>query len=230
MDAVPAARGLSVHRLAWQVEYRHGSAAAHHRRSVPDSPKRAVWVHTVDDPALVLGSAQDDGIVDRGLAASWGIDIVRRRSGGGAVLVVPDDVAWLDVIVPAADPLWSDDVSRSGIWLGEVWRSVLAELGFAGAMVHRRALACGPLGRMVCFGVVGQGEVTVDGRKVVGVSQRRNRSSARFQCIVYREWRPNDLASLLGLDEGALTYLQHAAAGTDAAPDDVVAAFLGHLP
>lgn len=214
----------------WQVEHRHGSAAAHHRRSVPDSPKRAVWVHTVDRSALVLGSAQDHGIVDAALAASRGIDIVRRRSGGGAVLVVPDDVAWLDVIVPAGDPLWSTDVSRSGIWLGEVWRSVLADLGFAGAMVHRDALACGPLGRTVCFGVVGQGEVTVDGRKVVGVSQRRSRSSARFQSVAYRHWRPNELAALLGLDEAALAYLENAATGTNASPDDVVAAFLRHLP
>lgn len=189
-----------------------------------------MWVQTVDRPALVLGSTQDLGIVDRALAASWGIEIVRRRSGGGVVLLEPGEVTWLDVILPAGDPYWSDDVSRSGLWLGEVWQAVLADLGIDGATVHRDAVVCGPLGRAVCFGVVGPGEVSLEGRKVVGVSQRRSRTAARFQCAVYRRWTADVMAALLGLDEPAAADLQAAASGTGVAPDDMAAVFLRHLP
>jgi lipoate---protein ligase len=215
---------------AWRIDHWRGSAAAHHERPVPDPAPRAIWVHAVDRTALVLGSAQDPGIVDGGLAASWNVEVVRRRSGGGAVLLVPGEVAWLDVIVPSGDPVWCDDVSRSGLWLGEVWRAALADLGFEGAAVHRGALVSGPLGRTVCFGVVGPGEVTVDERKVVGVSQRRSRGSARFQCAVYQHWRPSELAALLRLDEAAVAYLERAARGADASPDTLVRAFLDNLP
>lgn len=189
-----------------------------------------MWVHTVDHPALVLGSTQDPGIVDGALAASWGIEVVQRRSGGGVVLLVPGEVAWLDVILPAGDILWSDDVSRAGLWLGEVWQAALADLGIDGATVHRDAVVCGPLGRMVCFGVVGPGEVSVEGRKVVGVSQRRSRTAARFQCAAYRHWEADGLAALLRLDASANADLQAAASGTNATPGDIAAAFLRNLP
>lgn len=42
----------------------------------------------------------------------------------------------------------------------------------------------------------GLGEVLSGGRKVVGISQRRNRDGARFQCVLYRQWRPEEYAHL----------------------------------
>jgi hypothetical protein len=67
--------------------------------------------------------------------------------------------------------------------------------------VHEGALACGPLGRLVCFATVGAGEVTTpDRRKLVGISQRRTRAAARFQCAAYTAWEPEPLVRLLGLD------------------------------
>jgi hypothetical protein len=46
---------------------------------------------------LVLGSRQSDDIVDLRVARAKGVNIVRRRSGGGAVLVGPDRCLWIDV-------------------------------------------------------------------------------------------------------------------------------------
>lgn len=40
----------------------------------------------------------------------------------------------------------------------------------------------------MCFAGVGAGEVLLDGRKVVGISQRRARDGARFQCVVFRSF------------------------------------------
>lgn len=215
---------------SWHVEHRRGPAAAHHGRPLPTEPERAVWIHEVDRPALVLGSTQDDSVVDRETAAVLGIEVVRRHSGGGAVLLVPGEAAWLDVILPVGDALWEDDVGRASHWLGQVWRASLGDLGVAGAVVHDAALSCGPLGRLVCFGAIGPGEVLVGVRKVVGISQRRTRAAARFQCLVYRVWQPDILAQLLGLDAEAQAMLDNAALEVRTHPETIVSAFLDHLP
>ena len=106
---------------AWSVEHHRGPAADHHGLDVPDPAHRAVWAFALDGPALVLGSTQRVDDVDAEAAAALGVEVVRRRSGGGAVLLEPDDVAWIDVIVPRGDPLWSDDVAVAAEWLGQAW-------------------------------------------------------------------------------------------------------------
>jgi lipoate-protein ligase A len=201
-----------------------------HDRPVPAAPRRAVWVNEVARPALVLGSTQPDRVVDLAVAGAYGVEVVNRHSGGGAVLLIPGEVVWIDVIVPAGDPLWDDDVGRSSQWLGEVWSDALVDLDITGTTIHDGALACGPLGRLVCFGAIGPGEVTLGGRKVVGISQRRTREAARYQCAAYRLWAPDLLVELLGLDDDARAVLATAAVGIGSTPDEMVAAFLDHLP
>jgi len=215
----------------WRVERWRGSAADLHARPVPDAPGRAVWVLEAEAPALVLGSTQGPDLVDGDRAEAAGVAVVRRRSGGGAVYVDPVTTAWLDVVIPAGDPLWDDDVGRAALWVGRAWRAALADLGVAPTEVHDGALACGPLGRLVCFGTVGAGEVTTpDGRKVVGISQRRTRAAARFQCAAYSVWDPAPLIDLLRLAGDGARSLADAAIGTGIAPAAAVDAFLAHLP
>jgi lipoate---protein ligase len=218
----------------WELRRLTGRAADLHAEPLPEAPGRAVWVLDATGPALVLGSTQSEELVDGEAAAAAGIDVARRRSGGGAVLVLPGEMAWVDVILPAGDPLWDDDIARAAHWLGRAWQSALAELGVGSTEVHEGALACGPLGRLVCFAAVGAGEVTVAGgdgpRKVVGVSQRRTRVAARFQCAAYRRWDPDPLARLLRLDPEGRRGIAGAAIGTDREPAALVDAFLRRLP
>jgi lipoate-protein ligase A len=216
---------------SWQVEHHRAGAGQLHDLALPDPATRAVWVLEVERPALVLGSTQDEGVVDPRVATTLGIEVARRRSGGGAVLLVPGEVAWLDVIVPHGDPLWHDDVSKAGVWLGQTWTATLADLGITGTTVHMERLATGgALGRLVCFAAVGPGEVTLGQRKIVGVSQRRTRAAARFQCAVYRRWAPELLIPLLRLGDEASWPLQVAAGGVGASPSKIVTSFLQHLP
>lgn len=222
--------GMSGGRAGWEISTWRGDAGVHHFRPVPEPFRRAVWIHEVARPALVLGSAQKPEVADAALADRLGVEVVRRRSGGGAVLLVPGDVAWLDVFLPVGDRLWDDDVSRSGLWLGEVWRAALDQVGVAAAQVHQGRLDPSPLGRVVCFGAVGPGEVTWQGRKLVGISQRRNRQGARFQCAVYRRWDPSLLVRLLHLEDGAAETLVGAASGSGVDPERMVHAFLERLP
>lgn len=218
----------------WDVEVARGSAAAFHGRDVEPGAGRQVWVQHVDRPALVLGSTQPDDLVDTEAAARAGVEVVRRRSGGGAVLVEPGGTVWVDVVVPPGDPLWDDDVGRAAHWVGEAWVAALAVCGVAGATVHRGGLVTTPWSRQVCFAGLGPGEVVVDGRKVVGVAQRRTRHGARFQVAALLRWEPEALVGLLRLDggdrEAAVADLATRAAALPVAGDALVTALLDALP
>lgn len=215
----------------WHVRRLRADAGTLHAEPLPAVPRRAAWVLEATAPALVLGSTQGDALVDGTAARARRAGVVRRRSGGGAVWVDPATTAWVDVILPAGDPLWHDDVGRAPRWVGRVWQAALAELGVAPTEVHEGPLACGPLGRLVCFDTAGAGEVTLpDRRKVVGVSQRRTRDAARFQCAAYTRWDPAPLVEMLALGDEGMRALASSAAGTGHAPAAMVDAFLRHLP
>lgn len=222
---------VTVTGAGWRVRRLRAGAAALHGEPLPAAPGRAAWVLEATAPALVLGSTQAEDLVDGPAARARGVEVVRRRSGGGAVWVDPATTAWVDVILPAGDPLWDDDVGRAARWVGRAWQAALADLGVEPTDVHDGPLACGPLGRLVCFGTVGAGEVTTpDRRKVVGVSQRRTRDAARFQCAAYARWDPAPLVELLGLGDDGARALASSAAGTGRDPAAMVEAVLRHLP
>jgi lipoate-protein ligase A len=103
------------------------------------------------------------------------------------VILQPDDHVWIDVTVPRGHRLWSDDVERASWWLGDVWCDVLRRVDPQGEWrVWRDKLVASAPERVVCFASVGPGEVVRGGSKVVGVSQRRTKDAARFQCTVFR--------------------------------------------
>jgi lipoate-protein ligase A len=173
----------------WAVERLRGSPAELHASQMPDPAHRAVWILDATEAALVLGSTQPEVVVP-------GLAVCRRNSGGGAVLVRPGEVLWIDVVIPGTDARWDDDVGRAAHWLGEAWRDALGR-----GTVHTGALAHTFLSSQICFAGVGPGEVLIDGRKVVGISQRRTRAGARFQCVVLRAWDPSELARIFAPGE-----------------------------
>jgi lipoate-protein ligase A len=219
----------------WAVHTATGSAAEFHARALEGEVRRAVHVWTVDRPALVLGSTQPAEVVDRAACDAAGIEVVRRRSGGGAVLLEPGDAVWIDVELPRVDPRWDDDVARATWWLGERWAAALASLGVTDPVVHRGPMVTTEWSRTVCFAGLGPGEVTDDGgAKLLGLAQRRTRAGARFQCAVPLRWEPRRLLDLLelpaGADRGAVAAALEGAARAVASPAPaVVAAFLEQL-
>jgi lipoate-protein ligase A len=88
----------------------------------------------------------------------------------------------------------------------------------------------------VCFAGTGAGEVTVRGRKVIGMSQRRTRAGALFQCAALIRWDAARLLEVLSLREaeraeGAVT-LGAVATGLGPAQhvDDIERSLVEHLP
>lgn len=216
----------------WEIERLLGRADALHHRPWPDPVRRTAWVVRVTRPAVVLGSTQPLEAVDRAALAAAGVDLARRGSGGGAVLLVPGEVAWLDVFVPAGDRLWDHDVGRAFGWLGRRWQAALAT-GGAGSAVHEGRPVRSRWSDLVCFAGLGTGEVHAGGAKLVGISQRRTRGGARFQCAVHRRWDPVRLASLLALDDRERADLGDdlaTAVGTVADPEAVVETVVARLP
>jgi lipoate-protein ligase A len=213
-----------------------GSASDLHHRDTTGATGRTVALCRVCDAALVLGSTQPDGDVDGVAAAASGLEVTRRRSGGGVVLVEPDALAWIDVFVPSDDRVWEVDVGRAFWWVGQVWVDALTALDVPGAHVHRDRPVKTAWSSKVCFAGVGPGEVTVGGRKVVGMAQRRTRAGALFQCAALVRWDPRRLLDVLALtrverDEGLMS-LGAAATGLGPAAGvaDIEQSFVSHLP
>lgn len=207
--------------MRWEIAREEGSAAELHRRSAElvASPRavRSVRLLEVASPALILGSAQPFTHVDPSAARAAGIEVVRRRSGGGAVYVSRSTVVWVDVVVPQGDPLWHHDVGVAAWWLGEAWARTLSEAGVGGARVWESAMRRTAWSDRVCFAGTGPGEVLLGESKVVGISQRRTRSAALFQTALVVDWDPGRLLDVLALDEaqrqGASEELADAATG-----------------
>ena len=226
---VPAVSSLAGR---WRVERWSADPAAFFERPWPDPGGATASVVRVARPTLVLGSTQSPDVVDRAQGARAGAAVVRRRSGGGAVLLRAGEVAWIDVFVPAADALWEPDLVRSFAWLGRAWVDTLAGLG-VDARAAARPARPGRWERLACFAATGAGEVSVAGRKVVGISQRRSRFGSRFQCAALLGWDPAATVDLLALapsERQALTeHLAGSAAGLGRTAAELESSFLRQL-
>ncbi len=178
----------------WSTEHRAGDVGAFHARPLGD--QRSATFFEVRLPTLVLGSSQRAESVDIEAAGRLGIDIARRRSGGGGVLLWPGEHIWLDLEIAESDDLWSDDVGRAMWWVGGLWQTALAPFA-PHAEVYRGRLQRTLWSPAVCFAGAGPGEVLISGAKLVGVAQRRTRHAARFQSMVHLRWRPDVVAALV---------------------------------
>ncbi len=133
-----------------------------------------------DASLVVLGSRQS--LQDLRPEARAGA-VRRRRGGGGVVLTQPGDV-WVDWWIPADDARWRPDVRRAAVVAGHWWADALAPVLTGSVRVHEGPLDGADAHRVVCFAGRGPGEVFVDGRKAVGMTQWRVREGALVSTIL----------------------------------------------
>lgn len=217
-----------------------GTVAQLHARSADlvagPVPARVAHAYQPSDRAVVLGSGQPEGTVDNDACAAAGAQVVRRRSGGGAVLVEPGGSVWVDLVVPSTDPLWCADVGQAAWWAGEAWAAALRRTGPGAFEVWKGPMLRREWSALVCFAGLAGGEVTgPGGRKVVGVSQRRTRHGSLFQCACLLRWEPADLLGLLQLApaERARAEAELAKVALGAGPgreEEILAHLLAALP
>ena len=218
---------------SYRLVRRRSTASEFHALDIPDPAVPELWVHEVSAPALVLGSTQRDEAADLNACRRAGVDVVRRRSGGGAVLLVPGEVVWVDVILPSGRTGWADDVHAPMVWLGEHLAAAFGAAGLDGVVAHRGGMVSTEWSRTVCFDGLGPGELTRGVAKLVGISQRRTRHAARLQACWYTAYDPSTLVALLhpsaraGLDPASLRPVATVAASVAAAVPAQLLAALG---
>ncbi|MGC8510157.1 MAG: hypothetical protein ACP5PB_04715 [Acidimicrobiales bacterium] len=172
---------------------------------------------------LVLGGHQALSVLGPRVARD-GVTLRRRRGGGGLVVLRPGDL-WVDWWFPSSDPRWSPDVGVSSRLVGGWWREVVAARVAGDVREHEGHLEGDPALGVMCFAGRGPGEVFVDGRKAVGVTQWRVREGTFLSTVVHAHETRDALGYLRHVPPGLEEALDHqtlASLALDAA--DVVAA------
>jgi lipoate-protein ligase A len=166
-----------------------------------------MFVPQLRGPILVLGGSQSKDVLDARRVE--GLTLRRRRGGGGLVFLRPGDV-WVDWWIPSSSALWSKDVHVSSTWCGEIWRDALAPRVPSRLSVHLGSLEGDSAHRVVCFAGRGPGEVFIEGRKAVGVTQWRVREGIFLSSVFHAHDSHDVLALLAVVPEGLDQALDHA--------------------
>jgi lipoate-protein ligase A len=172
--------------------------------AVEDGRPRGVWSRATA-AALVLGSGQQP---PPGWSPPNGLPLVRRGTGGGAVLC-DEDYLMLDIALPSGDPRILDDVTESYRWLAERLVVALARLGVEEvSLVDPRGLreldpSAREAARVACFAGLGPYELLdARGQKLVGLAQRRRSGGVLLQAAAYLGGDRGALADLLWIPSG----------------------------
>ena len=127
-----------------------------------------------DPPTLSLGYGQRlDERVDLAAAAAMGLGVVRRPTGGSAILHEgPDLELTYSVTAAAGDFEGADDLLATYRWIGRALEAGLQALGAAVEMVSVQPSDPRSMPAF-CFARTGSYELEAGARKVVGSAQRR---------------------------------------------------------
>lgn len=156
--------GVSGGALAMAVDHAIMEAIAAER--VPPTLRFYAW-----EPAcLSLGYTQPAADVDRDRLAAHGWGLVRRMTGGRAILHT-DELTY-SVAIPAGHAIAAGDVVESYRRLSQALLVGLRSLG-AAPQADRRAHESTTTKGPVCFEVPSHYEITVNGKKLIGSAQVR---------------------------------------------------------
>ena len=125
-----------------------------------------------DPPCLSLGHAQPFADVDMARLQAHGWDVVRRVTGGRAILHT-DELTY-SVTGPADEPHLTGTVLESYNRLAGALLTAVRDLSLPVEMKEGKADPSGQ-SNPVCFEVPSTYEITVDGKKLIGSAQARRR-------------------------------------------------------
>ena len=159
------------------------------------------FVVRLADPLIVLGGSQSDDVLRDDVDDQFMVR--RRRGGGGVVLVQPDDL-WLDWWIPRSDSRVTDDVTRNSLLAAQWWYRALAPALPSVPQIHGGPLQVEKSLRDVCFAGAGPGELFVDGKKLLGVTQWNVREGC-FLSTLIPAWPLHDISLALRESPDGLT-------------------------
>ena len=118
-------------------------------------------------PCLSLGRFQSSDIIDKEYLRARGYGLVRRPTGGGAVLHF-DELTY-SVILAARSLKPGASGARLYMAIGRALKNAINSIGLSAVISGTRSSRREDM----CFGSASIGEITVDGRKLVGSAQLR---------------------------------------------------------
>ncbi len=126
-------------------------------------------VYRWEPAAVTIGYNQNFTDFDESAIRAAGYDLVRRPTGGRAILHA-DELTYA-VIGTSPDPIFGSSLHETYLKINQALLAFLAELGIAAEISsgESREDARG----LVCFRSAGRHEISVGGRKIIGSAQRR---------------------------------------------------------
>ena len=128
------------------------------------------------EPAcLSIGYAQSYNDVEEERVAERGWDVVRRLTGGRAIL--HGDELTYAIIAPLDDPRLSGDITQS---YGRLSKALLHGLRILGLKVEAESKGVNSnsnINEPICFEVPSNNEIVADGKKLIGSAQARRKKA-----------------------------------------------------
>lgn len=136
--------------------------------------------YTWDPPAVSIGRFQKvENSVDADACRKYGIDIVRRITGGRAVLHMKE--LTYSIVSPSGLSLFPDDILGTYRVIAEGLLKGLKNLGLEAEMLSRSCRNAGLVKSRAkdpaCFSSPSWYEIVVNGKKIIGSAQRRVRGA-----------------------------------------------------
>ena len=170
------------------------------------------WVVTT--PTIVLGSAQRGAGSARLVRDGSAVSVARRATGGGAVLC-DGHLLIAAVAVPSGHPWAGSDVTEAYRPIAGAIAAYLTAGGTPAVLASPDALSHGTEeARIACWAGVGPYEVLVEGRKLVGLSQRRRGGAVLFEMGIPVSAGQDRLTAYLDLEPGRRDAVEAALART----------------
>ena len=140
--------------------------AATHREVLP-----TLRLYAWNPPCLSLGYAQPISDVDESRLEKFGWDLVRRPTGGRAILHT-DELTY-SVCGPEDEPVLAGDILSSYKRLSSAILAAIEQIGISVQALPQKKNANSKSPEPVCFEVPSNYEITADGKKLVGSAQAR---------------------------------------------------------
>lgn len=144
-----------------------------------DYPQPTLRLYDWSQPAFSFGYFQMiSAEIDVKKCGSQGVELVRRMTGGG-IVVHGWDVTY-SIIVPHGSGVIPSDISASYCWIANRLLQGFHRIGVPASLQGRKP-GTSEAGPNTCLANPAEHDVLLKGKKIAGVSQRRNRIGAVYQ-------------------------------------------------
>ena len=159
-----------------------------------DYPQPTLRLYDWSEPAFSFGYFQKiSNEIDVTRCEAHGVELVRRMTGGG-IVVHGWDVTY-SIVVPHGNGVIPGDISESYCWIANRLLDGFHRIGVPAALQGGKSRGS-EVGPNTCLANPAVHDVMLDGKKIAGVSQRRNRVGAVYQGYIALNMPPAEILSL----------------------------------